>query len=158
MKLVISEVQNPVEAVFALGLKSLAAGMGASVDLAGIVIGGGIVPEPAVVHDPALALPAPAASTPKRRESKSASRALAKKTAAHKTARKAPAASDPRGSKRDAIRASLRSGPKPVERILADAQKTFPELDRNYVGLVLLQLSRAGECELGEDKLWRAAA
>lgn len=41
MKLVISEVQNPVEAVFALGLKTLATGMGVSVDLAGIVIGGG---------------------------------------------------------------------------------------------------------------------
>lgn len=157
MKLVISEVQNPVEAVFALGLKTLAAGMGASVDLAGIVIGGGVVPEPAIVRDPALALPAPAPG-PKRRGSAETpvKRKAVKKP--HKPARKAPAVSDARGSKRDAIRASLRGGPKPVERILADAQKTFPELDRNYVGLVLLQLSRAGECELGEDKLWRAAA
>lgn len=115
------------------------------------------MPEPAVVHDPAPALPAPAPAAPKRRGSKPVRRGAAKKTV-HKPARKAPAAPDARGSKRDAIRASLRGGPKPVERILADAQKTFPELDRNYVGLVLLQLSRSGECELGEDKLWRAAA
>ena len=67
-------------------------------------------------------------------------------------------AADSRGSIRDAVRATLTASGKNIVQIVNEVQRTFPEKNRDYVGTVLCQLAKGGECELGGDFMWRKSA
>lgn len=151
MKITITEIANQ-EFLMALGVQALLSRMGIGVDLPGHPGVSEMLAPTVVAPVPLAALPTPAAAPRARRTPAPKPKPKPKAKAF------AAASADPRGSKRDAIRAALRGEAKTIEQIIARVQKTFPELNRDYIGTVLCQLSKAGECSLGDDKLWRAAA
>jgi hypothetical protein len=156
MKIAITEVSDAKEGLIALGLKALlvSAGMEApSVSTAG-VFSAALAQADHVPAPPAL--PAPAAAPAKGKyKARGVTKPAAKKAPKRTPAPTAP--TDSRGTRRDAIRAALAKGPAPIEIMTARAQATFPEMTRTDVGTVLCQLSKTGECELGDDRNWRAS-
>ncbi len=151
MKIVITEIANFHDAL-------LARGVGAQLREAGLAV------EIAEAQTPSIAPAARGAgeaskTTNRKGKKKQAARAAKVKpnrSAQSRAAKAVGAGTEGQGTKRDAVRAALRGGAKTIEQIVAIVQKTFPALDRDYVGTVLCQLK--GECELGEDRLWRAVA
>jgi hypothetical protein len=149
MNISITEVSGLKDTILAAGIKTILDGIGLPVNVGQTgTLPVAETPAKVIVHTPApkatkqKALPAPAPK-PKRVPTSDGRHA---------------GPTDPRGSIRDAVRAALNTTGKDIVTMTQEVQRTFPEKNRDYIGTVLCQIAKGGECELGEDGKWRKAA
>lgn len=146
MNITISAIDGLKEAVLASGIKELLQGMDDGICVS--------IEKREALPQSAPAAPAMPVEAPKRRGRKPRAKA------APAPVKRAPAAyatsggASGTGTIRDAVRAAIGNGAD-IETVTQQVQRTFPDKTRNYVGIVLMQLSKGGECELGDDGKWR---
>jgi len=161
MNIAITEVSGLKEAILAAGIKTLLE----AVEIPVNVRQDGVVPAAPAAASIVADVPAEPLTRASRIPSKKAKSVV--KQLAPPPAKSEPASGpsptvgnlpDPRGSIRDAVRRALSTSGKDIITMVQAVQRTFPEKNRDYIGTVLCQLAKGGECELGDDGKWRKGA